>query len=64
MPGYKSGFKYPVGTGSFITLAKSSCCCLNNSSSGMPRFSSLVLCLLLFAATALQSFKTASASKV
>ena len=39
-------------------LAKSSCCCLSNSSSGMPRFSSLVLCLRLFAAVSLHSVKT------
>jgi len=36
--------------------------CLSNSSSGMPKFSNLVLWRLLFAATALQSLRTASAS--
>ena len=39
-------------------LANSSCCCLSNSSSGIPRFSSLVLCLRLLAAVSLHSVKT------
>ena len=43
-------------------LANNSCCCLKSSSSGIPRFSSRVLCLRFLAATSLHSASASSAS--